>query len=1142
MSNTYANGPRPNNPNSSTYGQMNGQVQQPPRGYPGYSQQPQQHQMAQQGMPQQVSQQQQPPRPAQGYPQGIQQQSHPHPGGVQNPGYPSPQMAPRPQSQQPQAVQMPTQQMSNMSLGGRPTTPLQGYGQQQPQQQAPRPMQNGTARPLMSSGLPNQPAMLRQHVGQSNNMLQQQQPQQPPPQPGMQQTRGYPQQSQVPRPSNAVPQQQQMQHAPMGGALPPRGVISQQNMMQQPHQSAPFVSQAPGRGPPQTGGPGFPPSMQQAPPGRGPPMSMLPQQQQQQQQQQPMPPPMQVNMPARGPAPQQGPNSSNNSGPARRIDPAHMPRPSRTMERQEIYTRQFLGQGKKPLPRATDEFRALDDGNANPRYMRMTMQQFPATNSLLHMSQIPLACVMQPFAKLGYGEEEPQIVDLGTSGPTRCKRCRGYVNCFCAFDHSAGWWECNLCKIHNTLPPQYQGNYNSMYGSSQQPELSKGSVDFVVKGDYISRPLQEPILLFAVDVSTAARQTGTSGAVLRSIKKIVEEHVSKKARIVGDTHARIGILTYAQGVHFYDMYAPSTSGHKVLIVADADEGFCPLPPSRLVVNVDEKSSEIQGLVESLIQEYGDPIPPVPGQQHGQGPPNASVAGTAFQAAVHGLESCGGKVAFFVSQPPTFGVGTTSTRREDPQGYSTSRESGMYTIDTSREESIFSQSMGKCCEKQISIDIYSFGDDHKDLAQWGLASNVTGGELHRFPLIAAGDTISQAAFQQVLEHNVRRNAAVEAVLKVRVSTGMRVVEYYGNGLKRVRGGELDMAFIDEDNSSMVVLEHDGSNMDSIGEAYIQCAVLYTSTQGQRRVRVHNLAVSVTNIIADIFRNADVDAIANYLSRKAVDEMQRNTPINKVHADMNQKIVKMLCAYRKHCAKNPTGQQLILPEALKLLPLYAVSTQKLAALRQNLEGLKSHRSNVQSALVRADARVESFNLLQRLPLAVFLNFIYPAVYSFQLGDTVQSLPQKRNLPPSSTIFRDDEKGIILLCNGVDAFIYILQGTDPELIKLVTGHSTHAAALEASKQNTYQVDGLPFVAPPSSHPLIEALEAFLRRELAYPRASASSILGAIHVAIQGSVAERESLKYLVEDSLFSLKSMPAYDDFLCSIHQSIQVQMRN
>ena len=138
-------------------------------------------------------------------------------------------------------------------------------------------------------------------------------------------------------------------------------------------------------------------------------------------------------------------------------------------------------------------------------------------------------------------------------------------------------------------------------------------------------------------------------------------------------------------------------------------------------------------------------------------------------------------------------------------------------------------------------------------------------------------------------------------------GLRVEEYLGNGLKMSRGSELYMAAIDEDNTSVCMLSHDGTELGLVKEVYVQCAVLYTTPEGQRRVRVHNLALGVTVQIADVFRSADVDAISNVMVRNAVAQMKRGDGAVKVHTRLNVRTVEILCSYRKFCAKNPTGQQ-------------------------------------------------------------------------------------------------------------------------------------------------------------------------------------------------------------------------------------------
>ena len=50
------------------------------------------------------------------------------------------------------------------------------------------------------------------------------------------------------------------------------------------------------------------------------------------------------------------------------------------------------------------------------------------------------------------------------------------------------------------------------------------------------------------------------------------------------------------------------------------------------------------------------------------------------------------------------------------------------------------------------------------------------------------------------------------------------------------------------------------------ASIQCAVLYTTADGRRRVRVVNLALQVTELANNVFRFADMDVVVAHLVRQ------------------------------------------------------------------------------------------------------------------------------------------------------------------------------------------------------------------------------------------------------------------------------------
>ena len=47
-----------------------------------------------------------------------------------------------------------------------------------------------------------------------------------------------------------------------------------------------------------------------------------------------------------------------------------------------------------------------------------------------------------------------------------------------------------------------------------------------------------------------------------------------------------------------------------------------------------------------------------------------------------------------------------------------------------------------------------------------------------------------------------------------------------------------------------------------------AILFTSPGGQRRLRIHNLALNVCTQMADLYRSCDLDTVMNLLLKQSV----------------------------------------------------------------------------------------------------------------------------------------------------------------------------------------------------------------------------------------------------------------------------------
>lgn len=173
-------------------------------------------------------------------------------------------------------------------------------------------------------------------------------------------------------------------------------------------------------------------------------------------------------------------------------------------------------------------------------------------------------------------------------------------------------------------------------------------------------------------------------------------------------------------------------------------------------------------------------------------------------------------------------------------------------------------------------------------------------------------------------NLSRELARDAIMVVRCSDGLKVTENYGNFFRR-RPLEMEIPALDSEKTFAVTLRHDGKLQDNT-EIIIQCALLYTTADGQRRIRVHNLSLPVTSQISMIYRLSDIDAIVSMSLKQACRQIFFNAPPPKVRESLVNACIDCLANYRRRVATASSSGQLVLPEPLKLLPLCTLGMVK------------------------------------------------------------------------------------------------------------------------------------------------------------------------------------------------------------------------
>ncbi|KAI9799665.1 MAG: COPII subunit [Phylliscum demangeonii] len=648
--------------------------------------------------------------------------------------------------------------------------------------------------------------------------------------------------------------------------------------------------------------------------------------------------------------------------------------------------------------------------NCFPRYVRSTLNAVPMTNALLKKSRLPLALVIQPYTSLHDVEDPvPLVQDQIIS---RCRRCRSYINPFVTFLDHGHRWRCNMCNLTNDVPQAFDWDAAAQKSVDrwQRPELNHAVVEFVAPQEYMVRPPQPLVYLFLFDVSFAAV---TSGLLATSARTILE---SLDRIPNADRRTRLGFLAVDSSLHYFSIPVDGSErgDTSMLVVGDLDEPFLPTPADLLVTlsecreNVEEFLGKLQGMFQST--------------QNG-----GFCLGAALRAAHRLISSIGGKIAVLTATLPNLGVGKLEMR-EDKKVLGTSKESAL--LQTAN--SFYKSFAVECSKNQVSIDMFLFSSQYQDVASLGNLPRYTGGQTYFYPGWNAARSEDAIKFAREFSSYLSAEIGLEAVLRVRATTGLRMNTFYGNFFNRSSDLCAFPAFPRDQSYVVEVAIDEPLTTTWVG---LQTAVLHTTCHGERRIRVLTLALPTTSALADVYASADPQAIAAFFSHKAV-ERALGSGLEAARDALQAKIVELLQTYRKELAGgNMGGGGLQFPANLRPLPILFLGLIKHVGLRK-------------SAQIPSDLRSAALCLLSTLPLPLLTQYLHPRLYSLHdMADNAGTpdpatgatlLPPPMNLSSERLV----PFGLYLLDDGQTQFLWLGRDAVPQLTADVFGTADRGA----------------------------------------------------------------------------------------------------
>lgn len=661
----------------------------------------------------------------------------------------------------------------------------------------------------------------------------------------------------------------------------------------------------------------------------------------------PMPPPgmqpsqhMQPGMPGMAMAPQPGAAMDDASQRMRQMslsDRSHI----NLMEHRSIFPKDEKLTCLPPLPPD------LITHNKYPEHFCSTLNVVPSSSSVLNKLKVPFGLVIQPFKDLG--DEVPVV----TPPIPRCKVCRTYVNPYVQLNDGARRWKCNICARLNDMPADYfygEDGRRVPFNIDSRPELNSALVEYIAPSEYTTRPPQAAVYLYLIDVSIGAVQTG----MVKMACKVLEEELDS---IPGDSRRCIGIICFSSKLHYFNLHKNSGQP-QMLVVADLDEPFIPTI-DELIVNIKEEKQKIKDLLSLIPTIFADSKDP------------DCAVGPALKAAKELIFRFGGRLTLMISRSPSIGDGTIKKRGD------TAKAEGLSLAPLTDFYKTLSL---ECTQKQVTVDLFMFPNDNIDVPTVSTISQFSSGSVYYYPQYHyEKNPLMAEKFVCDFRHYVTRPIAFEAVLRIRCTSGVNIHSFFGNCFVRAHD-LIALANVSPDVAFGAQISID-DNLHESKLAIFQSALLFTSSKGDRRIRVHTLALPITSDPQTIYSNLNIDASVALLAKMAV-EKANSASLGDAREALQYAVIDPLIRYRSdYCPSAKGSGQLAVPVSQRLLPLLVSSILKSKAFRlQN---------------VSVDDRYFSMLQYKTLPIEDVMLMIYPRLFS--LHNLAETWTDKNAVPP-------------------------------------------------------------------------------------------------------------------------------------------------
>ncbi|CAD8096099.1 unnamed protein product [Paramecium sonneborni] len=459
--------------------------------------------------------------------------------------------------------------------------------------------------------------------------------------------------------------------------------------------------------------------------------------------------------------------------------------------------------------------------NASYNNIRCTSNVFPHSKQTYIDAKIPFGVMIQPYGQ----SVQDGFISVNTGGYPiiRCANCRAYLNPFMKFLDGYDYLRCNLCSLITEI------RFNTITKDNiiDRIELRMGSYDIKAGQEYQVRPPMAPAYFFMIDVSTKSEALlGIIGQVMNEL--IISDQFNERTLF--------GFLTFDSQIHLYNF---NQKLKQVQMYVLTDDNELPIPGEYLF-NLQDSKDIIVAFLNSLNHLFPKP----------QLRSNKFIE--ALKITQKLIQDNGAKLIILLSSPIKE-LSIIENSKQTQQQY------------LHKSKSILTQQTETMYFQYICPSIFVVPAGFMNLYTINQLATYLNGDLFYYD----DPTVYTTRFKNDLKEILSRDYAWESVFRIRTSIGWKVKHVYGNYVVKT-SDLLNLTNCDDQKTLIYELELTEPNLQ-YDHLFIQTALLYTSSKSERRIRVHNLCIPLSNSVKTIYQNIDQCTLAMTIFKMALFQM-------------------------------------------------------------------------------------------------------------------------------------------------------------------------------------------------------------------------------------------------------------------------------